>query len=498
MIKKLVFPLLLLTAGNICAKDYLAADFKIDNQGTTLVTVPLQKAIDKIAASGGGRLVFAPGTYLTGSIMLKTGVELHLLAGATLLGSPNSLDYIAIDKGEGNTIHDENTSQALIVAENSDNIRLTGQGTIDGNGLAVALCADSLHHAGIQIDKNYNVRRHRTSTRPKLFYFHRCKNILVENLNLRSSAGWGLSFNQSSHITLINLKVENRAYWNNDGIDISDCQHVYIGNCDVNAADDGICLKSHDESTCCDSITIENCRIRSSASAVKFGTASFGGFRNVSIRNIRVVDTFRSAIALESVDGGTLENISVEDVTAYHTGNAIFIRLGARNGKQPGKLQNVSIRRLYCQVPFGRPDINYDLRGPEVNFFHNPFPSSITGLPGNRAKDILIEDVEIVYPGRATKGMAYLPLYRLDDVPEAEKDYPEFTMFGELPAWAFYVRHVEGITFRNVKVRLTDSDFRPAFVFDDVKQLHLQDIYADGTDKDKMFFKNVEMVGNNP
>ena len=139
-------------------------------------------------------------------------------------------------------------------------------------------------------------------------------------------------------------------------------------------------------------------------------------------------------------------------------------------------LRNVTIRNLTCQVPFGRPDEAYDLRGPEVDFFHNPFPSSICGIPENPIENVVIENVAISYPGRATKGMAYMPLWRLNDVPERIEKYPEFSMFGELPSWGFYVRHVEGITFRNVHLSLCDSDFRPAFVFDDVQQLTMEQV----------------------
>lgn len=131
------------------------------------------------------------------------------------------------------------------------------------------------------------------------------------------------------------------------------------------------------------------------------------------------------------------------------------------------------------QVPFGRPDEAYDLRGPEVDFFHNPFPCSICGIPGNEIEDVLIENVDISYPGRATKGMAYMPLWRLDDVPEEVGKYPEFSMLGELPAWGFYVRHVNRITFHCVHLSLRDRDFRPAFVFDDVRQLTMEQVTPD-------------------
>lgn len=131
---------------------------------------------------------------------------------------------------------------------------------------------------------------------------------------------------------------------------------------------------------------------------------------------------------------------------------------------------------MYVEVPFGRPDINYDLRGPAVTFFHNPFPSSISGIPGHDIENVKLENIEIVYPGRATRGIAYMSVSRLKDVPENEKGYPEFTMFEELPSWGFYVRHVKGIQMHNIKLRLQEDDFRPAFVFDRVSDVRLSDI----------------------
>ena len=155
-------------------------------------------------------------------------------------------------------------------------------------------------------------------------------------------------------------------------------------------------------------------------------SASHGGFRNVTIDNIEVYDTFRSAIAIETVDGGGLENVRVTRVQARNTGNPLFIRLGHRAGEKPGYLRNIYISQMKVEVPFGRPDEDYDLRGPAVTFFHNPIPSSVTGIPGSQVENVVIEDVEIRYPGRATKGMAYVPLWRLDAVPEAVEEYPEF------------------------------------------------------------------------
>ena len=128
------------------------------------------------------------------------------------------------------------------------------------------------------------------------------------------------------------------------------------------------------------------------------------------------------------------------------------------------------------EVPFGRPDLNYDMRGPALPFFHNPIPASITGIPGAKVENVVIENINIVYPGRSSKGMAYVPLSRLEQVPEQIKSYPEYTMFGELPSWAFYVRHVNDITFRNITLKLKADDYRPAFVFDDVNEIILDNV----------------------
>lgn len=452
-------------------KQLTTAGMSIPADGKTVCTQQLQQAIDAIAKKGGGRLVFTKGSYLTGGLMMRSGVELHLEEGATLLGSTNPYDYQSICIAHSSDNRNDNAAMALIMADGADHISITGSGTIDGQGLQLALNIDSLHHTGERIDPNYNQRRQRPSetARPKLFFLYGCKNVTVEGVKLRSSANWGLSLHLCQQVQLQHLDIENRAYWNNDGIDLTDCQHVLVADCHINSADDGVCLKSYHADSECYDIEIARCDIRSSASAVKFGTASWGGFRKVYAHDIKVSDTFRSAIAIESVDGAQIDSVLVERVEAHNTGNPIFMRLGQRAGDRKGSLRNVVIRDLTCQVPFGRPDEAYDLRGPEVDFFHNPFPSSICGIPGNCIEHITLQNINITCPGRATKGMAYIPLWRKNDVPEQIGKYPEFTMFGELPAWGFYLRHVRDITFKNVQLSLADDDFRPAIVEEDVE-----------------------------
>ena len=246
---------------------------------------------------------------------------------------------------------------------------------------------------------------------------------------------------------------------------------MLVADCRINSADDGVCLKSYHADGECYDVEIARCDIRSSASAVKFGTASWGGFRKVYVHDIKVSDTFRSAIAIESVDGAKVSDVLVERISAKNTGNALFMRLGHRAGPQAGTMQNVMIRQLQCEVPFGRPDEAYDLRGPEVDFFHNPFPASICGIPDHCIENVTLEDIKVTYPGRAIKSMAYVPLWRVKDVPEQIQKYPEFTMFGELPAWGLYLRHIRNITLKNVQLELRADDFRPMIVEDDVEGL---------------------------
>ena len=459
---------LILGATAKAEKTLVAAEEGIVGDGQTLCTEAIQRAVDRLSQEGGGVLRFKPGVYRTGCIVLRSGVELQLDRGAVISGSTNPDHYRSLIASQAR----DNSTMALIVADGVRDIAITGSGLIDGNGRELALAIEYAMNEG---PDRRQKRRPPETMRPKLFFMSNCEKVRVEGLKLRNSACWGLSFHSCRDLQVSDIEFENRAYWNNDGIDVTDCKNVVIRRCDINSADDGICLKSYDTSSCNENVLIEDCRIRSSASAVKFGTASWGGFRHVTVRNIRVEDTFRSVIALECVDGGALEDVLVEDIHATNTGNPIFIRLGHRGGKDTGTARRITIRNFFAEMPFGIPDIDYDVRGPGFSVC-NPRPSSITGIPGHRVEGVTLENVEIVYPGRASKGIFYYPLSQIHQVPEKAGDYPEFSMFGELPSWGFYVRHVEGVTFRNVRLSLKDRDFRPAFVFDDAKKVGMERI----------------------
>jgi polygalacturonase len=459
------------------AKDYNILHFGAVPDGKTLNTSFIQSAIDKAYSNGGGRVIIPEGVFLAGSIVLKSGVELHLEKNAVLLGSTNPDHYLTINRWK-----------AIIMADGEKGISVSGAGKIDGQGRKLALHIDSLFYAG-QIDSvRYDFRhmRPKEPMRPQLIEFVNCQRVAVKGITLLSAACWVQTYERCVDVVIDSISVRSDAYWNNDGIDIVDCRRVRITNCDINSADDGICLKSVAADLFCDSIYVADCRVRSSASAVKFGTVSHGGFKNVSIERIRVYDTFRSAIAIECVDGGFLENVLVNQIDAANTGNAIFIRLGKRTKtRSAGTLKNVTIKNMKAEIAFERPDYAYDLRGPELPFFHNIFPSSITGIPGHHVENVTLENIEIRYPGRGNDGLANVPLSRLDQVPENEAGYPEFSMFGELPSWGFYVRHVRGLAMKNIRIGIAAPDYRPALVFDDVRKLTVNSMKIEGDNKAK-------------
>jgi polygalacturonase len=468
--------------GAICAKDYSVLDYGARGDGSTLNTLAIQAAIDDAANHGGGRVIIPKGRFVSGTIFLKSNVNLHLKKNAIILGSLSPLNYRRVAKWK-----------ALIQANEVCNIAITGSGTIDGRGARLALKIDSLFYAGEIDSAYYNAveKRPKWNIRPQLVYSYKCNNISVSGVTLKNSACWVQTYEQCSHVKIQGIKVDSDTYWNNDGIDIVDSKNVRITHCAINAADDGICIKSEDWTRAyfCDSIYIVDCRVRSSASAIKFGTSTVSHIRNVVVRNIKVYDTYRSAIAIEAMQGGVLENILVEDVVAHNTGNAIFLRIGQiRGAKLPGTLRNITLRRIKVSVPFKRPDYAYEMRGPALPYFHNVFPSSITGIPGFPVQNVVLQDITIVYPGRGNAAYANMPTHRIVDVPEMPAAYPEFSMFGELPAWGFYIRHVEGLYLKNVKVKIRKNDYRPAFVFDDVSRLTLDGLKVKGDKKPNPLF----------
>ncbi|MBO9619905.1 MAG: glycoside hydrolase [Niabella sp.] len=444
------------------AKDYNVMDFGAKADGVTLNSAVIQHAIDFITQNGGGRLVFKEGSYLTGTIFLKSNVTLHLEKGATLLGSVNPLDY------EKNAYVGW---MAMIFAIKQQNIGITGEGMIDGRGFRTANNMVALIQKGI-INDPLKYDRPNETNRPQNVYFRECSNVQITGITLKNPASWNQTYDQCKNLYVDGIKVDSKNYWNNDGIDVVDCDTVVIKNSYFDAADDVICFKSHDATKICQNVTVDNCTGRSSANGLKFGTVSRGGFRNFKVTNLKIIDTYRSAITFAAVDGALIENIVVDGVRSINTGNVIYLRIGDRwsNGKQP-VMKNIVIKNVYAEVPATKPDAGYSYEGPVEDLPRNISPASIVGLPQHKIQNVTLQNIEIVYPGGGNPHYAKRGLSdaELDSIPEMPTAYPEFSQFKELPAWGFYVRHAEGIRFDNIRLSAKEKDYRPAIVFDDVK-----------------------------
>jgi len=423
--------------------------------------------------------MFFVGRYLTGTIHLKSNVTLHLEEGAILVGSDNPFDYERIGSW-----------MALIFAHDQENIGITGKGVIDGRGYLVANNILSMVHKGIIKDPSgllYD--RPREGIRPQNIYFKGCRNVHIQGIMLKDPASWNQQYDQCTNLIVEDLLVDSKSYWNNDGVDIVDCDSVIVRNCYIDAADDGICLKSHSADFVCQNIYVYNNTVRTSANGIKFGTVSRGGFRNVKIINNTVYDTYRSAITFAAVDGGFVEDIIVDSLRSINTGNVIFLRIGERQEGLKGRMNNISISNLYAEVPATKADAGYNYEGPVEDNPRNISPSSIVGMPDVSITNVKLKNVEIVMPGGGDPNYAKVGLDELDKVPELPDRYPEFSMFKELPAWGFYIRHAENIEFENVTIRCKEEDYRTAIVLDDVHNASFisLEVKEPGKEKDTVY-----------
>ncbi len=468
------------TASTINAKDYNASMFGVKSNGTTLNTTSIQKGIDYISANGGGRLVFYVGRYLTGTIYLKSNVTIQLEEGAILVGSTNPLDY------------EQNFNwTALIFALDQHDVGITGKGVIDGQGFQVANNLVDLIHKGV-ISDPLKYDRPRETIRPQNIYFRGCRNIIIKGIILKDPGSWNQQYDQCRNLVVDGISVDSKSYWNNDGIDIVDCDSVSVTNSYFDAADDGICLKSHSRDFICSNIFIHNNTIRTSANGIKFGTASHGGFRNIQIINNLVFDTYRSALTLAAVDGGFVENVVVDSLRSINTGNVIFLRIGERQKGRKGMMKNINISNVYAEVPSSKPDAGYNYEGPVEDLPRNVSPSSIVGMPDAFIEDVRLRNIEIRHPGGGNPNYARIGLDELDKVPELAANYPEFSMFRELPAWGFFIRHAGNISFENVALMCESKDYRTAIVLDDVNGMTITSltIREPGPKKEPVFQHN--------
>ena len=410
-------------------------DYGAVGDGVSMDTDAIRSAVEACADRGGGTVYFPAGTYLTGTIVMKSGVHLYLDPGSVILGSPDLADYPDMNIEFVSLI---TVNRSLIHAEKVRDIAITGHGVIDGNRDAL------LPQDG---------------TKPFMFHFIECDGVTVRDITLRDSSAWGQHYLACNDVLVDGVTI--RSYfstdttnWGKDGIDIDSSTNVRIANCDIESGDDCIVLKSTSPRVT-RNVTVTNCVLRTFAHALKLGTETTGGFANIAISNCAVYDAF-TGLDLMIVDGGSLDQVVVTNITMDNVKGAIFMRLGNR-------------ARPYAKgVP--KPDVGTFANVIVSNVIATNVDSlgcSITGIPGHPVRNVALDNISIAFIGGGSHEEAAV------DVPELEDTYPSNHMFGILPAYGFYCRHVENIRFDDVSVTFDAPDMRPAMICDDVTEIEL-------------------------
>ena len=440
---------ILLLSVNACNRSsgYSITRFGAVGDGEHLDTDAIQSAIDACTKAGGGTVVLPAGTFLSGTLILRDHVNLHLQEGATLLGSTNPEDYPEI-KTRIRSYYQEIVLKSLIFGEDLIHVSITGKGTIDGQGEAFVVTAKK------KPDRYLN--------RPHIIRMIACKNVQVKDVNMQNSAMWMQHYLACENLTVTGIRVYNHANQNNDMIDIDGCRNVIISDCYGDTDDDALTFKSTSEHAC-ENVTVTNCILSSHCNAIKCGTESTGGFKNFTISNCVIKPSEDkepifgkpggiSGISLEIVDGGIMDGVTISNISMDGPEVPIFIRLGNRARKHMpeaetpavGKLSNVLISQVIAK--------NAGVTG-----------CLISGIPGNPVKNIKLSNMILEFAG-GVKDAA-----EPADVPELEDLYPESTMFGELPAFAFFIRHGENISLSDITVTTIDTDTRKPVLTQDVR-----------------------------
>ncbi len=426
---KKIFPLFsMILPSFLMAQIYNIANFGAQPNGP-INTTAIQAAIDTCSITGG--VVQIPlGNFYSGGLILKSNVTLRV--DGVLLGATNVNQYPVINPTLA-SMADALSQRALIYAEGVNNIKISGSGKIDGNGISF-------------LGQGNN--------RPFLIRLISCKNVVYENVELRNAGFWMMHNLNIDTLTMRNLVVFNNSNSNNDGIGIDACRNVLIENCTVNSLDDALVLKTTTPLNCED-VIVRNCTLSTAARAIKIGTETTGGFKNIRIENCTVLPRVPAAdcgINLAIVDGGFIDNLLLDGINISGVKTALMIRLGNQ------------ARRYIPSAPV--PPVGYikniTLRNINIASESN-VTSTITGIPGYYVENISLENVRIAFPGGE---QVVAPGYT---VPERENQRPNCDIFGDtLPAHGLYARHVKNLQLRDVCFQATEKDFRPALVLDDV------------------------------
>jgi polygalacturonase len=411
-------------------RQFSVKDFHAIGDGLALDTAAIQRAIDAASSAGGGTVWFAPGRYVTGTILLKSDVTLDLAQGATLLGSTDPADYRLLEPfvdAVGAT-----RGYALIGCVDAHSVGVTGAGAIDGRGAALQASGGK-----------------GPSARPFLLLCLRSTAIVVEGVSLVNSSAWTMHVFQCSDVTISHICIRSLGLANNDGIDIDSSQRVHVEGCTIETGDDAICLKTTSSKPCND-ITVKGCTLTTRCAAFKIGTESAGDFSAIRVSDCHVVEANLGAIKILSVDGANIRDVLVERMQVDDADTPIFLRLGARGrtfrpgdvARPPGTLSNVVIRDM--EVKHAR----------RVGIL-------ISGIPGHVIKNVSLQRIAITMSGEPATQLPPQPA-------ENPAAYPEVRMFGgNLPAFGIYGRHLRGLETMQVAITGIPGDIRPEQLLSD-------------------------------
>jgi polygalacturonase len=537
---KFLTALFFLATAGLSAATYDVRDYGAKGDGVALDSPAINAAIEAAAKAGGGTVRLSAGRYLSFSIRLKSNIALYLDAGCTLLAATpaeNLGTYDAAEPSESEKYQDFGHSHwqnSLIWGIGLENISILGPGRIEGNGLvrygppaktdqtvstnaATAENGEALLIAAdvkeMKTPEQASLRRNMVGQGNKAIALKLCRNVVLRDFSILNGGHMAMLATGVDNFTIDNLKVDTVR----DGLDIDACRNVRVANCSVNSPhDDGICLKSSyglGEARACENVTITNCQVSGydpgtfldgtfkrtmerapdrdgPTGRIKFGTESNGGFKNITISNC-VFDRSRG-LAIESVDGGPIEDVTITNITMREVSNSpLFLRLGSRlRGPEHtpvGTMRRITISNVIVSDADPR------------------YASIIAGVPGHPIEDVRLNNIRIVYRGGITmEQVAEQPTALTNhfflrrpgqkfqtaeerpltdprepfDVPECEASYPEPSMFGLLPAYGLFVRHAKNISVSNIEFSFAKEDLRPAIVLMDVAGIEFDHVKA--------------------
>ncbi len=473
-------------------------DFGAVGDGAVLATDAINAAIAIAHETGGGEVVLPAGRWLSFSIRLLSGVTLRLDEGCVLEAADPARHHGAYDPAEPNPFDlyqdfgHSHWRNSLIWADDVEDVAIVGPGLIDGVGMTregpgsrwtrqagefpVSMAGLSPEEMAILV--------------PDIEAMAGRGNKAIALKNARRARLDGFTIWRGGHFAVLatgcdDLKISNlRIDTNRDGLDIDCCRDVTIVDCRVNTPnDDAIVLKSSlalGEVRATERVEITRCHVSGFdlgtmldgtlgrtqhlapdqdrvTGRIKLGTESNGGFRQITIRDC--VFTRSRGLALETVDGGVIEDVAIDNIVMNEVTTApLFLRLGDRgrgpDGTTRGAVRRVSVRGLTAL------DILPD------------YAATLAGLEGDPLQDIALSDIRLVYAGG---GEAAWAERRPGDMAQA---YPEPSMFGPTPAHGLWARHVDGLTLDNVRIETLAPDPRPAILLQSARRVALDGLDA--------------------